>query len=102
LIKGCDQISAVGAAGHSDEIHSAGSRDYGRDMWIVRLALKQPHTIVVLAILILLFGSFAIARTPIDIFPNIDTGLEPQDMADRIVSITERALTYWEQVEETL
>jgi multidrug efflux pump subunit AcrB len=72
-------------------------------MWIVRLALKQPHTIVVFAILILLLGSIAIVRTPTDIFPNIDipvvsliwtfNGLEPQDMADRIVSITERSLT---------
>jgi multidrug efflux pump subunit AcrB len=72
-------------------------------MWIVRLALKQPHTIVVLAILILLLGTLAIVRTPTDIFPNIDipvvsiiwtyNGLEPQDMADRIISITERSLT---------
>jgi len=72
-------------------------------MWIVRLALKQPHTIAVVAILILLLGTLAIIRTPTDIFPNIDipvvsiiwnyNGLEPSDMADRIVSITERALT---------
>jgi multidrug efflux pump subunit AcrB len=72
-------------------------------MWIVRLALKQPHTIVVLAVLIVLLGALAIVRTPTDIFPNIDipvvsiiwsyNGLEPQDMADRIVSITERSLT---------
>src|SRR6266852_4555448 len=72
-------------------------------MWIVRLALKEPHTIAVLAILILLLGSLAIVRTPTDIFPNIIipvvsiiwtfNGLEPQDMADRIVSITERTLT---------
>jgi multidrug efflux pump subunit AcrB len=72
-------------------------------MWIVKLALKQPHTIVVLAILIFLFGTLAIVRTPTDIFPNIDipvvsiiwnyNGLLPQEMADRIVSITERNLT---------
>jgi multidrug efflux pump subunit AcrB len=72
-------------------------------MWIVRLALKEPYTIVVLAILIFLFGTLAILRTPTDIFPNIDipvvsiiwnyNGLEPQEMADRIVSITERSLT---------
>src|SRR5229473_4884953 len=72
-------------------------------MWIVRLALKEPHTIAVLAILILLLGSLAIVRTPTDIFPNINipvvsiiwtfNGLEPQDMADRIISITERSLT---------
>src|ERR1700732_1003996 len=72
-------------------------------MWIVRLALKQPHTIVVMAILILILGSLAIVRTPTDIFPNINipvvsiiwtfNGLAPQDMADRIISITERNLT---------
>src|SRR5208337_2226874 len=72
-------------------------------MWIVRLALKQPHTIVVFAILIFLLGTLAIVRTPTDIFPNIDipvvsiiwsyNRLEPQDMADRIISITERSLT---------
>src|SRR6201998_1958009 len=72
-------------------------------MWVVRLALKEPYTIVVLAILIFLFGTLAIVRTPTDIFPNIDmpvvsiiweyNGLEPQEMADRIVSITERNLT---------
>src|SRR5258705_9444568 len=72
-------------------------------MWIVRLALRQPHTIVVLIILIFLLGGLAIVRTPIDIFPNIDipvvsiiwnfNGLPPQEMADRIVSITERNLT---------
>jgi multidrug efflux pump subunit AcrB len=72
-------------------------------MWIVRLALKQPHTIVVLIILIFLLGGLAIVRTPTDIFPNIDipvvsiiwnfNGLPPQEMADRIISVTERNLT---------
>jgi multidrug efflux pump subunit AcrB len=72
-------------------------------MWIVRLALKRPYTFVVMAILILIMGMLAIVRTPTDIFPNINipvvsiiwtyNGLVPEDMADRIVSITERALT---------
>src|ERR1700680_2071068 len=72
-------------------------------MWIVRLALKEPYTIIVLAILIFLFGTLAIVRTPTDIFPNINipvvsiiwnyNDLEPQEMADRIVSITARNLT---------
>jgi multidrug efflux pump subunit AcrB len=72
-------------------------------MWIVRLALKRPYTFVVLAILILIMGALAIVRTPTDIFPNINipvvsiiwtyNGLVPEDIADRIVSITERALT---------
>src|SRR5260370_4184193 len=72
-------------------------------MWIVRLALRRPYTFVVLAIWILILGTLAALRTPTDIFPNIDipvvsiiwsfNGLQPQDMADRIVSITERSLT---------
>jgi multidrug efflux pump subunit AcrB len=72
-------------------------------MWIVRLALKRPYTFVVMAILILILGMLAIVRTPTDIFPNINipvisiiwnyNGLVPQDMSDRIVSVTERALT---------
>src|SRR5271163_1858965 len=72
-------------------------------MWIVRLALKEPYTIIVLAILILLFGTLAIVHTPTDIFPDINipvvsiiwnyNSMEPQDLADRIVSITERSLT---------
>src|ERR1700726_2564613 len=72
-------------------------------MWIVRLALKRPYTFVVMAVLILIMGSLAIVRTPTDIFPNINipvvsiiwnfNGMVPEDMSDRIVSVTERALT---------
>ena len=72
-------------------------------MWIVRLALRRPYTFVVMAILILILGVLAIVRTPTDIFPNINipvvsiiwsfNGLTPEDMADRIVSPTERSLT---------
>jgi multidrug efflux pump subunit AcrB len=72
-------------------------------MWIVRLALRRPYTFVVVAILIVIMGGLAIVRTPTDIFPDINipvvsiiwnyNGLVPEDMADRIVSVTERALT---------
>src|SRR6202167_2905272 len=72
-------------------------------MWIVRLALRRPYTFVVMSILILIMGGLAMVRTPTDIFPNINipvvsiiwtyNGLIPQDMADRIVTITERNLT---------
>src|SRR6202790_2465582 len=72
-------------------------------MWIVKLALSRPYTFVVGSILILLLGALAIFRTPTDIFPNINipvisiiwtfNGLVPEDMSDRIVSVTERALT---------
>src|SRR5258708_22547789 len=72
-------------------------------MGIVRVAVKEPYTIIVLAILIFLFGTLAIVHTPTDIFPDINipvvsiiwtyNSLEPQDLADRIVTITERNLT---------
>ena len=72
-------------------------------MWIVRLALRRPYTFVVMSILIVIMGALSIVRTPTDIFPNINipvvsiiwtyNGLLPEDMADRIVSVTERSLT---------
>src|SRR6202163_1605629 len=72
-------------------------------MWIVRLALRRPYTIVVLDILILLMGGLAIFRTPTDIFPNINipvvsiiwtyNGMVPEDLDARILNVTERALT---------
>ena len=72
-------------------------------MWIVRLALRRPYTFAVLALLLLIIGPLSILTTPVDIFPNIDIpvvsiiwqyqGLSAEDMANRIVTITERALT---------
>lgn len=69
---------------------------------IVRLALARPYTFVVMALLILIFGTTAALRTPTDIFPNIDipvvsvvfsyTGLPADDMAGRIVTFYERSL----------
>ncbi|WP_158815714.1 efflux RND transporter permease subunit [Methylocapsa sp. S129] len=70
---------------------------------IVRLALARPYTFVVMAILILIYGGLSAIRTPTDIFPNIGipvisavwtyTGLPPDDMSGRIVSIYERILS---------
>src|SRR3954469_6054120 len=72
-------------------------------MWIVRIALRRPYTFVVLALLILMVGPLTIARTPTDIFPNINIpvvtivwnygGLSADEMSNRIVSIYERNLT---------
>ena len=72
-------------------------------MWIVRLALHRPYTFIVLAILLFILGPLAIMRTPIDIFPNINipvvsivwsyNGFSAEDMAHRITSNYERALT---------
>ncbi len=72
-------------------------------MWIVRLALRRPYTFVVFALLILILGVFSIETMPTDIFPNIDipivtvvwgyAGLSAEQMAERIVSNSERAIT---------
>ncbi|MSQ59314.1 MAG: efflux RND transporter permease subunit [Betaproteobacteria bacterium] len=72
-------------------------------MWIVQLALRRPYTFIVLALLILLGGTVAILRTPVDIFPNINipvvsvvwryTGLASEEMEARIVAPFERAMT---------
>src|SRR3569833_3209755 len=72
-------------------------------MWIVRLALRRPYTFVVLALMLFILAPVVISRTPTDIFPNIDipvvsvvwqyAGLSAQDISERIVYITERALT---------
>jgi multidrug efflux pump subunit AcrB len=70
---------------------------------IVRIALRRPYTFVVLALLLLIIGPLAAARTPVDIFPEIRipiiaaiwkyTGLPPAEMAGRMVTQFERALT---------
>ena len=70
---------------------------------IVRLALRRPYTFIVVALLILLIGTLAALRMPVDIFPNIDIpvigvawqyqGLPPDQMAGRIITPFERALT---------
>jgi multidrug efflux pump subunit AcrB len=70
---------------------------------LVRLALRRPYTFIVMALLIMIFGVASALRTPTDIFPDINipvvsvvfsyTGLPPDDMAGRIVTFYERALT---------
>ena len=72
-------------------------------MWIVRLALRRPYTFAVFALLLLILGPLSILNTPTDIFPNINIpvvsivwqyqGLSAVDMANRIVTQTERTLT---------
>jgi multidrug efflux pump subunit AcrB len=41
-------------------------------MWIVRLALRRPYTVVIVALLIVLLGAVTIVRTPTDIFPDVN------------------------------
>ena len=72
-------------------------------MWIVQLALRRPYTFVVAALLIALLGGVTIARMSTDIFPEIDlpvvsviwsyTGISAEEMAQRIVTPSERGLT---------
>jgi len=72
-------------------------------MWIVRLALSRPYTFIVMALVIILLTPVVLLRTPTDIFPEINipvisliwnfTGLQPQEMEQRITSNSERAVT---------
>ena len=72
-------------------------------MGAVRVALKRPYTFVVMAILLVIVGPLATLRTPTDIFPDIKipviavawqyTGLPPDQMAGRIITTYQRALT---------
>ena len=70
-------------------------------MWIVRLALRRPYTIAVMAFLILVMGILSLSRMIVDIFPAIDIpvvlvlwnypGLSAEEMERRVVIISERA-----------
>src|SRR5215469_41439 len=72
-------------------------------MWIVRLALSRPYTFIVMALVIVLLTAVVVPRTPTDIFPDINipvialdwtyTGLQPQEMEQRITSSVERGIT---------
>jgi len=72
-------------------------------MWIVWLALKRPYTFIVLALVIVIVTPLVIMRMPVDVLPDINIpvvsvvwfygGLSPSEMADRIVSNSERGLT---------
>src|SRR5450755_3035325 len=70
---------------------------------LVRIALSRPYTFVVAAFPIFLVGTLAALRLPVDIFPSINIpiigvafqyqGLPPDQMAGRIITPFERALT---------
>jgi multidrug efflux pump subunit AcrB len=81
-------------------------------MWIVRVALQRPYTFIMLGVLIVLMGGYAILRTATDIFPNIKipiaaviwryNGILPEEIANRIVLFSERvAQTTVNDVEHT-
>jgi multidrug efflux pump subunit AcrB len=70
---------------------------------LVRIALARPYTFIVAALLILMIGTLSALRMPVDIFPSINIpiiavawqyqGLPPDQMAGRVVTPFERALT---------
>ena len=72
-------------------------------MWIVALALRRPYTFVVMALVLVILTPIVILRTPVDIFPDINIpvisvvwnygGFAPSEMANRIVSNSERGIT---------
>src|SRR5579859_1514442 len=81
-------------------------------MWIVKVALQRPYTFLMLAVLIVLMGGYAIIKTATDIFPNIKipiaaviwryNGILPEEIANRIVLFSERtAQTVVNDVEHT-
>lgn len=65
------------------------------------MVLKYHYTVIVMALFILIMGLVTIAKTPIDIFPEINTpvvtavwtytGMPAKDIERRIVTIAERA-----------
>src|ERR1700693_3055816 len=72
-------------------------------MWIVKIALRAPYTFTVLGILLLIGGALSTLQMAKDIFPAINipvvgiiwtyNGLPSQEIAERITTVSERALT---------
>jgi len=72
-------------------------------MWIVRLALRRPYTVGVMAFLILLMGIMAIKSMMVDIFPVIDIpvvsviwtypGLSASEMEKKVTYLSERGIS---------
>jgi len=70
---------------------------------LVRIALSRPYTFIVAALLMLIIGTLSALRMPVDIFPAINIpivgvafqyqGLPPDQMAGRVITPFERALT---------
>ena len=71
-------------------------------MWIVRLALRRPYTFVVMALFLVLSGTWVAKKTPTDILPDVDIpvisvvwtygGLPAQQMEQQITQFSEYSL----------
>jgi multidrug efflux pump subunit AcrB len=72
-------------------------------MWIVRLALRNPYSVAVLAAVLMLMGALGAATMMVDVFPVIDLpvvsviwnypGLSAEEMESRVTIINERAFS---------
>jgi len=72
-------------------------------MWIVRLALRNPYSVAVLALFLLIMGGLSMATMLTDIFPVVDIpvvsviwsypGLTAEQMESDVVIISERAFS---------
>ncbi|ACD82296.1 efflux RND transporter permease subunit [Candidatus Methylacidiphilum infernorum] len=74
-------------------------------LWLVKVALRKPYTVAVMAALIFVMGLLTIETTPTDIFPDIDIpvvnvvwfyqGLTPEDMTNFITTFSEFNLSQY-------
>src|SRR4051812_40217696 len=72
-------------------------------MWIVRLALRRPYTVGVMALLIIIMGVMSATSMLIDIFPVIDipvvivvwnyNGLSANEMEKKVTFLSERSIS---------
>ena len=72
-------------------------------MWIVRLALLRPYTFIVMAVLLLLSGTWVVRQMPTDVLPEVDipvisvvwtyTGLPAQQMEQQVTLFSEYSLS---------
>src|ERR1700710_829836 len=72
-------------------------------MWIVRLALRRPYSVAVMAFLILIMGIMSIKAMMVDIFPVIDIpvvsviwtypGLSAADIERKVTLLSERGIS---------
>src|SRR5215468_11044284 len=78
-------------------------------MWLVNFALRNPYTVYVGMLLVVVLGVVGYQRTPTDILPNLKVpvvvvfasyrGMPAPDMERTVVSILERSLTRCDHLE---
>ena len=72
-------------------------------MWIVKLALRRPHTFIVAALLILVFGILSARNARTDVFPEVDLpvvtviwtyrGMDATEFEKRVTTYSEYAIS---------